>query len=270
MLRTRVISAVIAIAILVPLLLFTGTIGVAALVTIASALGVREVGKHLPTLAASPARELSVGMVIVLVAGFYLLPPVGIMGMVVWFPLAVLMLHVLLYGTIEETVRSTADMIFVLAYTVIPLGHAVLLRRLDMGVAWVLFVMIVICLGDAGAYFAGKRFGKHRLAPRISPAKTIEGLGGVFVAGFIAMLGMKAAVPDLGSFRLLIPLVIVLSIVGPLGDLCASALKRQLGIKDFGSLMPGHGGLMDRADSLILAFPAAYYYLLLTGRAVPQ
>jgi phosphatidate cytidylyltransferase len=138
-----------------------------------------------------------------------------------------------------------------------------------MGSAWVLFVLLVICLGDVGAYLSGKYLGKHRLAPAISPKKTIEGLFGGFAGNFLGMLIAEAFYPRLAPLSVLVQATLLLAVLGPLGDLCASALKRRMAIKDFGSLMPGHGGIMDRADSLIPAFPAVYYFLTLTVLAVP-
>jgi len=80
---------------------------------------------------------------------------------------------------------------------------------------------------------------------------------------------MKLAVPELPSLWILTQIAVLLAVLGPIGDLCASAIKRRLGIKDFGSIMPGHGGILDRADSLIPAFPATYYFLIITVQSIP-
>ena len=117
---------------------------------------------------------------------------------------------------------------------------------------------------DVGAFLIGRRFGKHKLAPSISPGKTVEGaLGGWLCA--IAMAGLigTGLGLDLGVAALLGALVGVLSQVG---DLCESALKRDLGVKDFGGLLPGHGGVLDRFDSLLLTAPVVYYLLSLWPR----
>jgi phosphatidate cytidylyltransferase len=159
-------------------------------------------------------------------------------------------------------------MIFVLAYVSIPLAHAILLRRLEFGIAWVFFVLVVICLGDAGAYFAGKYRGRHRFSANVSPSKTIEGLLGGVAGNFAGMLIIKLIFLDLAPWGTLARLTVLLAVAGPLGDLAASAIKRRLKIKDFGTIFPGHGGVLDRADSLIPAFPAAYYFLVLSGLAV--
>jgi phosphatidate cytidylyltransferase len=268
MLGTRIISAAIAAAILIPALILGGASATAMLVVLLAGLGVWELCSHLPALKTSPRRELALGLSVAVVVALYRLPMQAIPAVVVGMPLLVLLIHLFLYNVIDDTVESASQMSFVLAYVTIPLGHAVLLARLDLGIAWVFFVLVVICLGDAGAYFAGKYFGKHRFSSRVSPKKTLEGLVGGVVGNFAGMLVMEAIVPALPPLKALVQLTILLAIAGPLGDLCASAIKRRLQIKDFGVIMPGHGGLLDRADSLIPAFPTTFYFLVLAGYAV--
>lgn len=270
MLRDRIISAAVAIAILVPVLALGGVIGVAVLVGAFSAIAARELSRNLSSLKSSPAKELTVAFCIAVPAAFCWLSMSGALAVVVWIPLAILMLHLFLYNTIEQTTESSSQMIFVIAYVAIPLGHAILLRRLEMGVAWVFFVLVVICVGDASAYFTGRYCGKHHFSKRVSPGKTVEGLLGGAAGCVCGMLVMKVLAPSLAPLATLFVAAILMAVVGPLGDLMASALKRRLGVKDFGSIMPGHGGVLDRADALITGFPALYYFLILTGSAVPR
>ena len=270
MLRDRVISAAVVIAILVPILVFGGVIGVALLVTVFSAVAARELSRRLSALNTSPGKELVLALSVGVAAAFYFLPVPAVPAAVVWLPLLVLLLHLFLYNSIEQTTESSSQMIFVTTYVAIPLGHAILLRRLDMGTAWVFFVLVVVCLGDASAYFTGKYCGKHHFSKRVSPGKTVEGLFGGVAGCLVGMLVMNAAAPGLAPLATVFQAALLLAIVGPLGDLIASALKRRLGVKDFGSIMPGHGGVLDRADALITGFPAVYYYLVLTGSAVPS
>jgi phosphatidate cytidylyltransferase len=140
-------------------------------------------------------------------------------------------------------------------------AHFILLREAANGRDWLFFVVLVVWITDTGAYFVGRAIGRHKLAPAVSPGKTIEGAIGSFVAGFAAVFGLEAAF-DLGlavehrmGLGLILPPVIML------GDLAESALKRSLGIKDSSGLVPGHGGIADRLDSLLFAVPVAYYYL---------
>jgi phosphatidate cytidylyltransferase len=190
------------------------------------------------------------------------------MGVLIWFPLIVLLVHLFLYEKIQQTVESASQMIFAVGYVIVPLSHAILIRRLDLGVPWIFFVMVVICLGDAGAYFVGRSYGKHRFSGKVSPSKTVEGLGGGVSGNLLGMVVSRLLFPELPAFEVLLVLTLLLALAGPLGDLSASAIKRRLAIKDFGSIMPGHGGVMDRADSLIFAFPTTYYFLLLVADTV--
>ncbi len=127
--------------------------------------------------------------------------------------------------------------------------------------AWlVLYVFAVTWSADAGAYFVGSRFGKHKLAPRLSPNKTVEGaLGGMLFSTIMSLAwGTWIGLP----WWHCVFLGPVLGALGQVGDLCESALKRDLGVKDFGGLLPGHGGVLDRFDSLLFTAPIAYYYLI--------
>ncbi len=270
MMRDRLITAAVLAAIILPLLFWGRTAGIAILVAMACTLALWELCTNMPGLKGSHSVWLAIGLGLVIVALFYLLPFTSLLLVPALLPLVVLIIHLLLYDVIENTVESASQMVFALGYVVVPLCHAILMRRLDMGVTLVLYILIVVCLGDTGAYFSGKYLGKHPLAPKISPSKTVEGLGGVVAGGLLGMVFMKTVVPDLPGYEVLLPLTLALVVAGPVGDLIASALKRRLEIKDFGTAIRGHGGLMDRADSLIVAFPTGYYFLILTGHFIPK
>jgi len=138
-------------------------------------------------------------------------------------------------------------------------AHLVLARNFVDGQEWLLVLLAVTFATDTGAYAAGRLFGRHRLAPAISPNKTVEGAIGGLVAGAIAAVG----VPMLLGVATRMPGPLLLAGLVPLaamvGDLVESALKRRLGVKDMSGLLPGHGGLMDRLDSLLLAGPCLYW-----------
>lgn len=123
-----------------------------------------------------------------------------------------------------------------------------------------LFFLIVIFGSDAGAYFTGRTIGKHKLAPAISPNKTIEGLiGGIVAAAGFAALCTLTFFSEL-PYEFSIPLAVVMSVFGVLGDLAESAIKRGSDTKDAASILPGHGGLLDRLDSLLFNAPILYYF----------
>ena len=122
------------------------------------------------------------------------------------------------------------------------------------------YFFLVLFGSDSGAYFAGRAFGKHKLAPTISPGKTVEGLiGGVLAAAAFAALATFWFFPEL-PYQWSIPLAGVLAAVGVLGDLAESAMKRGSKAKDAANILPGHGGLLDRLDSLLFGAPILYYF----------
>ncbi|MEQ1642938.1 MAG: phosphatidate cytidylyltransferase [Pyrinomonadaceae bacterium] len=122
------------------------------------------------------------------------------------------------------------------------------------------YFFLVIFASDIGAYFSGRFLGKHKLAPTISPGKTVEGLiGGLIAAAVAAAVATFWFFPTL-PYQFSIPLAIVLATVGVLGDLTESAMKRGSGSKDAASILPGHGGFLDRLDSLLFGAPILYYF----------
>lgn len=143
------------------------------------------------------------------------------------------------------------------------LSHFVALRELDMGREWVLYAVFVTFASDTFAYFIGKTWGKHQLAPSISPKKTKEGaLGGVLGSILISLL--MVWIFDLPiNYGYAIILGIMVSIFGQIGDLFESLFKRNMGVKDSGKALPGHGGFLDRIDSVVFTGVIVYYYVVL-------
>ena len=122
------------------------------------------------------------------------------------------------------------------------------------------YFFLVVFASDIGAYLAGRALGKHKLAPAISPGKTIEGLiGGLLSAAAAGAIATWWFFPEL-PYRASIPLAVVLAAVGVLGDLTESAMKRGSGAKDAATILPGHGGFLDRLDSLLFGAPILYYF----------
>lgn len=152
-----------------------------------------------------------------------------------------------------------------LAYLGILGAHLISLRLLPDGLWWFMLIMPVAWLADTGAFFIGSRFGKHHIAPRLSPKKSWEGYIGGIVTGIVAGIlfsivwGLRS--PVITISRGLVA-GIVLSVLPTLGDLGESMLKRQFGVKDSSNLLPGHGGILDRIDSWIWAAAIGYYLVL--------
>lgn len=131
------------------------------------------------------------------------------------------------------------------------------------GVLWTFLLLCCIWGSDAGAYFVGRSFGKNKLWPAISPNKTVEGaLGGVLISLMISVI-FALFVPDLLTLGRALLIGLSCAVLGQLGDLVQSAYKRVYGIKDSGSLLPGHGGILDRCDSWIIVFPFVHIVMLM-------
>jgi phosphatidate cytidylyltransferase len=182
-------------------------------------------------------QALSFGLVLTLVGGFlwYLVDP-------------------------DRSNTATNIGVTVLGVAYIPMmgAHAILIRDLPHGIAHEIAFIGAVVFYDIGAYASGSFFGKHKIAPAVSPSKTWEGAIGatVFVFAGALLIGPHLGLLDLGSAALL---ALAASILAPLGDLAESMLKRDLDIKDMGTILPGHGGALDRLDALIFTAPAAYW-----------
>ncbi|MGH2725735.1 MAG: phosphatidate cytidylyltransferase, partial [Actinomycetota bacterium] len=144
------------------------------------------------------------------------------------------------------------------AYIPVLGAHAILIRDMPQGIAHEIAFIGAVAFYDIGAYASGSFFGKHKIAPAVSPSKTWEGALGATVFVFVSalLIGPHLGFLDVGSSALL---ALAASTLAPLGDLVESMLKRDLDIKDMGTLLPGHGGALDRLDALLFTAPAAYW-----------
>lgn len=167
---------------------------------------------------------------------------------------------------IEQTAMAFMFSIFIPLF----FSCAVFMRDIYGSVAGAFYLLQALgsaWLCDSGAYFVGRKFGKHKLAPRVSPKKTVEGAIGGLISGSVFMLlialGFSAVMNGLGvDVRINYPLVFLITpvcgVLGMLGDLSASVIKRQFNVKDYGTIMPGHGGVMDRFDSVMFTLPSVF------------
>ena len=173
-----------------------------------------------------------------------------------------------------QVLPDTAQGIFGLIYIAYPLTLIPLLWKKEDGTALVIFLMVCVWVGDIAALYIGRAFGRHKLAPRLSPGKTWEGsaasIAGSVIAAFIVIyigdvltargnLILHTSQPMWQSLLL----AAVLNIAAQLGDLLESAIKRGAGVKDSGTMLPGHGGILDRIDALLLAAPVLWFVLIL-------
>jgi phosphatidate cytidylyltransferase len=163
---------------------------------------------------------------------------------------------------IKSGLLDSAVVVFGVFYIAWLLSHMILLRGLEQGPYLIFFLFLVTWANDTGAYYTGKLIGKHQMSPKISPSKTWEGTAGGLMASVAAAFICRGwFLPSLPVSDAL-GLGLLFGVMAPLGDLCESVLKRSAGVKDSGRLIPGHGGILDRIDSLIFTTPTFYYWLL--------
>jgi phosphatidate cytidylyltransferase len=284
-LQLRLLTAVVLIPAVV-YVIFKGGYWVLVTVEIITVLGLSEFYQLIEAKGAHPLRNFGT------IAGASL-PVVAFVGSE--YHATILMSAVLLgvmvaqlgKARISDSLASISGTFFGVFYVGWLLSHVIVLRDFhrvaqgkwgdvamagilpEIGIFYLLFTVVIVIAGDAGAYFAGRAYGRHKLAPKISPAKTVEGALGAVVAGVSVGLACKAV------FEILIPgvtaqigwvvcgvLAVILSVVGIIGDLVESLLKRDAAVKDTGILLPGTGGVLDRVDSSLLAIPVMYYLML--------
>ena len=167
--------------------------------------------------------------------------------------------YLLSYGHIQELAWDLAVNTLGLIYIPLLLGHFIWLRYLPRGEWWILWLLAVICSGDTAAYYTGKTLGKRKFYPQVSPGKTWAGTFGGLAANLVAgILVGRWLLREEKLFSLGL-LAVMLGCIGLLGDLFESMLKRQAQVKDASSLLPGHGGVLDRLDSLLFTAPALVY-----------
>ena len=150
-----------------------------------------------------------------------------------------------------------------LVYIGLLLSTAVLLRDAADGRSWMFLGILATFAVDTGAYAVGKLIGKHKMAPKISPGKTWEGAVGGFTAGAAAVFALNALFDTGLSALTILPIALLLPIAAQAGDLVESWMKRRMGVKDASGLLPGHGGFLDRLDSLLFVLPVLYLFLRL-------
>ena len=171
------------------------------------------------------------------------------------------------YPSLDNGLHFIARHWFGIFYIGFCSAHLILLRSLPQGIYWLLMLTAVTVFSDTGAYYVGRSLGRAKLYPALSPGKTRAGAVGGIIGGMLGGLLVATVFLQDVSYAMMVLLTLVLSGVGIIGDLTESLIKRASGIKDSGQILPGHGGLLDRCDSLLLTAPVLYY-VLYWGHAV--
>lgn len=260
MLRNRILTAFVLIPLVVAgvLMMPTGLLGlVFGAITL---LGAREMAR-LAGLGRPGLQWLyALGVGFLLLAAYYLLVPplerwLQVLAAVFWIAVTLRLLSWRRSLVTENRIRPGLMLLGALQLIVAWLSVIGLHGSGPNGPALLLFVLVLVWTADSAAYFAGRAWGRHKLSPVVSPGKTWEGaFGGLAGAGVAALVLWQLNLTSLGP-GVLVVLCVVTAFISIGGDLWESLLKRQVGLKDSGSLLPGHGGMLDRIDSLIAAAP---------------
>jgi phosphatidate cytidylyltransferase len=261
-LALRALSAVLLLPLLGALVLWREPLGFGALVVLVSALALVEYAAiTLPTA----SRRFRASVVVLgagLTAALYLWPGAALVWLLVAF-MGAATLSLVDPGEIPSAGARLGLSTFGVFYVgglAAPL--AILQRDAAHGRAWVLMAVGVTFGNDAGAYFAGRGLGRHKLYPKVSPAKTVEGGVGGLLASLIIMLAVRATLCPWLTVTDCLCVALPAGILGPIGDLVESLIKRSAGVKDSGHLIPGHGGMLDRIDALLFVTAWTYLYVL--------
>ena len=267
--RQRWLTAIIILPLLLLVLLKGGRLGFVLVLLVIAGLGQWEfLDIFLPQgEAGRRIASIILGSLVVLSfctaqRGPYLCNPSFPVFALAWVLFALFMFYLISYGHVKDLGPDLAFNALGLLYIPFLLGHFVWLRYMSQGEWWVLWLLAVMFAGDTAAYYGGRLLGKRKLYPEVSPGKTwmgaVFGLASCLAVGLLLgrYLQFKMTTPQL------VGLALGLGLLGLLGDLFESMLKRQAKVKDASRLLPGHGGMLDRLDSLLFAAPAVVYVRL--------
>jgi phosphatidate cytidylyltransferase len=256
----RWITGVIAVPILFTIISYGSEALFTALIIGATLLGMAEYNRMVfgPGLSREKMETMVISLLILLSAA------AGDMTLLVtiltFTIMAVLMFNLLRFREQGPDMITVGGVILGILYIPLLMSHFILIRKTPSGVPWIFFILVLAFTGDIAAYYVGRALGKRKVLPQVSPGKTVEGTIGLVAGSITGCLVFRQ------FFFLLVPvehaviLGLVGSVIGQLGDLSESALKRSAGVKDSGTLLPGHGGILDRLDCLMFITPFVYYY----------
>lgn len=259
--KTRVITAVVALLVFIPTILLGGTL----LEFVAAGLAVIAMSE---VVLMRKKLFVSFEAIISMVGVFLMALPAEVwkqwnqflpVGLRFSSLLYIFILLMLFHTVISRNHFSFEDAgVFTLAMMYIGMGFHFLVQAREAGISVILFGMLIVWLTDSGAYMIGRKFGKTPLSPRLSPNKTWEGSVGGTVVAVVVMTIYTILFPQAYSLPIMVGIILILSVAGQFGDLIESGLKRYYKVKDSGNILPGHGGILDRFDSMIIVMPILY------------
>ncbi len=259
---TRVFTAAILVPVVLAVVLWAPQPVYVAMIALVALLALREYLDLADRSGQAPLRYFCYIAVAVLVVW-----PLaeGAVGLLVMLALALVMRP---SRSLEKVLPGASASLLGILYIGLPLAMLANLRRLPYGPQWVVYVLGLTWVSDTAAYFVGRAFGRRKLSPRISPAKTWEGaVASVVAAVAFGMVYLAYVIPGV-SPGWSAGTAVVVNVAGQVGDLAESALKRSAGVKDSSGILPGHGGFLDRVDALLFAVPALWYIFFLYPRSV--
>ena len=257
MLRTRLLTALVALPTLGWLIFYAPAWLFVAFVLAVTAVGLDELGSM-------ALRQHPIAQMLAIVAGLAFAAAIVVdraelLGLALVATVVLGLLFTLAERDLTVGVSCLGHALLAACYGGLLLPHAAALRFLPHGDRWIFFTIGCVMASDTAAYVAGRTFGRTPLAPRISPNKTVEGGIGAIARGLVAGAGIWAVLPPAGlGWQGALAFGISAAVLGQTGDLLESLLKRAYGAKDSGWVIPGHGGVLDRTDSLVLPFVLAY------------
>ena len=269
--KTRIITATVAVSLLIGVLLADAKV-LGVLMFLLSVVAMHEFIECFKNTNYKPIKSVmyvsTLGLIMVLLKDYIQCNIISLAC--VLYLLIIVLSFPLVFRNDKYNISDIAITIFGILYIPFLFSFLTLTRDLDNGVYYIWIIFIGACVTDTFAYFVGCGIGRHKLAPRVSPKKTIEGaVGGILgtvVVMFLYGVYLNSHVNTINiSILHFIILGLVTSVVAQLGDLFASSIKRYVNVKDYGKILPGHGGILDRFDSIMFIAPIVYLYLKLVG-----
>lgn len=262
--KQRIITAIIAFGIFIPFI-FIGGLPLTLIIYAIASIGLFEMLRM---------RELSIfsieGILSWIALALLLLPSQYVAQLEQWTTLSIvemifIIVFLLLIVTVISKNRITFDHVgfIILSFLYVGIGFHYFIETRTFGVEYIFYALLIVWTTDSGAYFIGRKVGKRKLWPEISPNKTVEGFWGGVLSAVVMVLIYQQFFMIHPSFVTVLIVTIVASMFGQLGDLVESALKRHYDVKDSGTLLPGHGGVMDRFDSLLFVLPLLHFLHLI-------